>query len=73
VLESFASQAAELLADNPDAKEQINLVHAALVTIGQLVQMSLPINGKGPSGKNWRKKLRQSGRSSANTWMAKCC
>jgi hypothetical protein len=45
VLESFTNQEPELLADNLDAKEQMNLVNAALGTIGQLVQTSPHING----------------------------
>jgi hypothetical protein len=47
VLESFANQEPELIAENPDAKEEINLIHTALVTIGQLVHMSPRINGNG--------------------------
>jgi hypothetical protein len=47
VLASFASQEEELRADHPDAKEEIELVHTALVTIGQLVQTSPRVNGNG--------------------------
>jgi hypothetical protein len=36
-----------LIADHPDAKEEIELVHTALVTIGQLVQTSPHVNGNG--------------------------
>jgi hypothetical protein len=42
----FASQE-ELLADHTDAKQEIELVHTALVTIRQLVQTSLLVNGNG--------------------------
>jgi hypothetical protein len=44
---SFASQEEELLADHPDAKEEIELVRTTLVTIGQLVQTSPRVNGNG--------------------------
>jgi hypothetical protein len=47
VLASFASQEEELLAAHPDAKEEIELVHTALVPIGQLVQASPRVNGNG--------------------------
>jgi hypothetical protein len=45
VLTSFNSQADELLAAHPDAREEIELVHTTLVTIGQLVQAAPRVNG----------------------------
>jgi hypothetical protein len=47
VLASFARQQEELIADHPDAKEEIELVHTALVTIGQLVQTPPRVIGNG--------------------------
>jgi hypothetical protein len=57
VLVSFARQEEELLADQPGAKEEIELVHSALFTIGQLVQMVAVVL----YGRNWQKKLRPRG------------
>jgi hypothetical protein len=45
VLTSFNSQADELLSAHPDAREEIELVHTALVTIGQQVQAAPRVNG----------------------------
>jgi hypothetical protein len=47
VLASFASQEEGFLADHPDAKEEIEMVHTVLVTIGQLVETSPRVNGNG--------------------------
>jgi hypothetical protein len=50
VLASFASQEEELLADHRDAKEEI--VHSALVILGQVVRVSPRVNGNGVA---WKK------------------
>jgi hypothetical protein len=44
VLASFYSLADKLLAAHPDVKEEIGLVHTAMITIGQLVQASTHVN-----------------------------
>jgi hypothetical protein len=52
VLASFASQEEELRTEHSDAKEEICLVHSALVAIGQLVRASPRVNGNGVA---WKK------------------
>jgi hypothetical protein len=47
MLASFDSQYQGLIAIHPDAKEETDLVHTALVTIGQLVQTSPGVNSNG--------------------------
>lgn len=51
VLMSFASQRKKLLTENPEAKEEIQIVHDALVTILQLVQTAPRVNGNGAAWK----------------------
>jgi hypothetical protein len=54
VLTSFNSQANELLSAHPDAREEIELVHTALVTIGQLVQAAPRVNAIAWCGCSWQ-------------------
>jgi hypothetical protein len=78
LLTSFNSQADELLAAHPDAREEIELVHTALITIGQLVQAAPRVNGKSVVWMQLADKAEAERECSANTLKAKlssraCC
>jgi hypothetical protein len=47
VLASFDRHYESLIADHPDAKQEIDLVRTAIATIGQLIQKSPSLNGNG--------------------------
>jgi hypothetical protein len=49
---SFERHRDELAASYPDALEEIELIHTALIKIGQLIRLSPPINGNGANRKN---------------------
>jgi hypothetical protein len=47
VLACFANKEEGLLADHPAAKEEVEMIHTALVILRQLVQTSFQVNGNG--------------------------
>jgi hypothetical protein len=47
VLASFDRHYESLIADYPDAKQEIGLVQTAIATLGQLIQISPSLNGNG--------------------------
>jgi hypothetical protein len=44
---SFERQHDALIASHPDCKDEIGLVHSALITVGRLVHVSPHVNGNG--------------------------
>jgi hypothetical protein len=51
VLASFDKQYEALIAKNPDATKEINLIRTGLIKIGQLIQTSPQQNGNGAKWK----------------------
>jgi hypothetical protein len=47
ILASFQRNLDDLTGKNPESVEDIKLLHAALVTIGQLIRTSPRVNGNG--------------------------
>jgi hypothetical protein len=51
ILSSYEKNMDDLSNKSPDCIEQIRLIHAGLVTIGQLIHDSSPVNGDGNTWK----------------------
>jgi hypothetical protein len=73
MLDSFDKQYETLIAKNPDATKEINLIRTALIKIWQLIQTSLQQNDNGATWKRLADKVENENSVLCNTLTGRPC